>query len=196
MLFLRMLSLKEEHKTILQFLPVSKISMGSGSGSASEQMSQAEIDRQYRVILSEHIPLVRFPHVLDIISIVGDSNSYLTSLMMQRILELRTVATNKELVSSLDESFKVSCKESTCVSRRAHMLYNPYPPPFPSLPLLSPPSKNYLNSFFSNKWLSWCRIRSTSGPRSVSLRIRRGSPVSWSIDTSIDATSLISSSSI
>jgi hypothetical protein len=108
----RILELIDEIPLLLDLIPSPKLTvvntkMSSDSFGQSGDKSEGKEKRfrdQYSILLSTSIPFLRFPWVLDLVSILGDSNATMCNKFLGKLMAIRP-QTKKEFSSSLLELF-------------------------------------------------------------------------------------------
>jgi hypothetical protein len=98
-----LLSLSNQNKQNLQVVPASNPKQSIG---VVDDSGPNHLQEQYIQILSVSISFLKFPFIMDLISIVGESNLHLSSKLMFSIFENRPII-QKEFAMSLLETFQV-----------------------------------------------------------------------------------------
>ena len=81
-------------------------------------LSPEELESQYKQLLSEKLKILRFQHVLDIVSIVGESNADLSASFVQQLVDLRGPTLSKEIKKSVvqTEQVRIGIQQELAIS--------------------------------------------------------------------------------
>lgn len=99
-------------------IPKPKLSVLSKSSPAA--LSLGETDRinekrlrdQFAILIASMPPFLKFPYIIDLISIIGETNISLSAVLLNDLFQFRPV-TRKELSASILETFEVTIRYST-----------------------------------------------------------------------------------